>query len=137
MEGRALSFNRLEPDAPAMPFNKFATEIEPEPCSANTMSTRIIRPLEAAEDACLLICRNADACISNAQECRLRLSVFLQGDLNCSTCWTVLDGVAEEVGEHLFHAPWIDIHDEVFRGGEQREALPLSCHLETCQHTPG
>src|SRR5260370_349866 len=102
-----------------MPLDDFATEIEPEPCSANTMSTRIIRPLEAAEDACLLICRNADACISNAQECRLRLSVFLQGDLNCSTCWTVLDGVAEEVGEHLFHAPWIDIHDEVFRGGEQ------------------
>src|SRR5436305_589616 len=120
-----------------MPLDDFATEIEPEPCSTNTVSTGIIRPLEAAEDACLLLYWNAYACISDAQECRLRLSVFLQGDLDGSTCWTVLDGVAEEVGEHLFHAPWIDIDDEVFRRGEQREAVPLSCYLETCQHTPG
>src|SRR5437868_15294623 len=96
-----------------MPLHQFATEIEAESCSTDSIGTGIVCSLEATEDACLLLHWDTYPGITNTQECHLRIGFFTDGDLDGSSCGTILDGIANEVGEHLLDAARVHVGNQV------------------------
>src|SRR5260370_32809098 len=75
-EGRACSFDGLEPDVPPMLLNEFATEVESQACTADPVGLAIGRPDKTAKKVGLLFFRDADALIPNTDECLLPLNVL-------------------------------------------------------------
>src|SRR5436309_377281 len=120
-----------------MPLDEFTTEIESKPRSSDLTSACILCTYEAPKNTGLLFGGNADAPISNGEERDVWLDLFTNGQLDWSSLWTVLDGIAQEVGENLFNAPTVDLH---YEGGmlrvEGERMLPRG-HLPLCHHVPG
>src|SRR5260370_17434751 len=75
-EGRACSFDGLEPDVPPMLLNEFATEVESQACTADPVGLAIGRPDKTAKKGGLLFFRDADPLIPNTDECLLPLNVL-------------------------------------------------------------
>src|SRR5258708_28691686 len=64
-EGRACSFDGLEPDVPPMLLNDFATEVEREARPADPVGLTIGRPYKTAKKVGLLCLWDADALIAD------------------------------------------------------------------------
>src|SRR5579884_2870352 len=91
----------------AMSLDQFPAEIEAQPGPGDASSLRIVGPHEATKNEDLLVLRNADARILHADACRCCL--LPDGDEHDSPLGTVLDGIADEVHEHLFDPSWVDL----------------------------
>src|SRR5205085_9033956 len=81
-EGRALIFDRFEPDASTMTHDEFMTEVESKTGATDFTDARIVRPHKATENIPLLMGRNADAMVAHRQYCRIVLKVFAHRNLN-------------------------------------------------------
>src|SRR5436189_6193694 len=106
-----------------MLLDQFATEIEPQPSSPDPVRLRIARPRKAPEHLRLFVRRNADALIPDREERLVRLMLGANGHLNRSPLWTVLDGIADEVAEHLLHAPGVGVDHEMRKRCHEREGV--------------
>ncbi len=120
-----------------MPLDEFATEIESQPCSRNLTGARILCPHKTPKNTGLLQGGNANAPIANGEERGVVwLDLFTDGQLDWSSVWAVLDGIAHQIGKHLFDALTVDLHHE---GGvlcvEGERMVPRG-HLPLCHHVP-
>src|SRR5258707_6644482 len=136
VEGRACYFDRLEPDVSPMLLNEFATEIEPQACTADPVGLTIGRPHKTAKKVSLLCLRDADALIADTDEGLLPLDLRAQGHLDRPSCWAIFDGVGEQIGEHLLDASPIQVHQQMGAGCRERKAMAVGALLELCDHAP-
>src|SRR5438128_2322840 len=135
-ESRACSFDGLEPDVPPMLLNEFATEVETQACTADPIGLTIGRPDKTAKKVCLLFFRDADPLIPNTDECLLPLDLLEQGHLDRPSCWTVFDGVGEQIREHLLDASPIQVRQHMGEICGERQAMAVGALLELCDHAP-
>src|SRR6266516_5624239 len=128
-EGRPYPFGGLEPETACMPFDEFATEIEPQPCPRDFRGTGVLSSHEPPENTRLLTGGNADAQVADREEGFAWLTLFAYGQLDRSSLWAVLDGIAEQVGEHLLDAHAVDLHHQRGKRCVQGDDMPLRGHL--------
>src|SRR5207244_3480048 len=67
-EGRAFAVVRLDPDAPVVPVDELAADVEAEAGAADAASHVRIEAIELLEDAPALGCRDAEAAVAHAPE---------------------------------------------------------------------
>ena len=120
-----------------MLLDQFATQIEPQPGSPDSVRLRIARPRKAPEHLRLVVWRNADALVSDEEERLVRLMLSANGHLDSSPLWTVLDGIADKVAEDLLHAPGVGVNHEMRKRCHEREGVPLCRQLPPRQHAAG
>src|SRR5258708_16537274 len=135
-EGRACSFDGLEPGGPAMLLNEFATEVEPKACTADPVGLTIGRPHKTAKKVGLLCLWDADALIADTDEGLLPLDLRAQGHLDRPSCWAVFDGVGEQIREHLLDASPIHVRQQMGAGCRERKAMAVAALLDLCDHAP-
>src|SRR5258707_3120308 len=135
-EGRACSLDGLEPDVPPMLLNEFATEVEPQACTADPVGLTIGRPHKTAKKVGLLCLRDADTLIADTDEGLLPLDLRAQGHLDRPSCWAVFDGVGEQIREHLLDASPIQVRQQGRVGGRERKAMAVGALLDLCDHAP-
>ncbi len=82
------------------------------------MRLRIACPRKAPKNLRLFVLRNADAMVADREERLMLLIIDTDGHFDGSALWTILDGIAYEVAEHLFHAP----------GGGMDHEMRERCH---------
>ena len=114
------------------------TRLRPRPPWASTIALTRLRPeaepsfgpalvaaVEALPDARQLVGGNADAGVADAQD-RVR-PVAARLDLDAPAGGRVLDGVVEQVGDHLPHAVAVDVDHDVVADGSivERDAAVL------------
>ena len=120
-----------------MPLDEFATEKKPKPCSRDLTGARILCPYKTPKNMGLLSNRNANASIANGNERSVWLDFFTDGQFDGPSLRAVLDGIAQQVGEHLLDALTVDLHHEGGVFGVEGERVLLRGHLSLCHHMPG
>ena len=95
-----------------MPLDEFATEKKPKPCSRDLTGARILCPYKTPKNMGLLQGGNANATIAHGNERSVWLGLFTDGKLDRPSLRAVLDGIAQQIGEHLLDALTVDLHHE-------------------------
>src|SRR5260221_3505386 len=129
-EGRPLSLGRCEPDAPVVPLDQFPAEVQAQACPADFAFARIVCPRKPAEDARLLVSRDADALICYTQHGALRRPVFTQRDVYAASLGAVLDGVVDQVAQHLLDAARVHFGHQVLLIRVDGNAVALGGDLQ-------
>src|SRR5947208_2340132 len=91
-----------------MTLDQLSGEIETQPGATNPFGNAILGTYEAPEDLRVLVARNANAAVLYAQAHGLVVLLGFGQDTNLASSRAVFDGVADEVGEHLFDPPGIN-----------------------------
>src|SRR4029077_10625082 len=99
MEFRTLAHFALDPDTPAVNFDKVFGNGEPQSGAADFAGTRHIHPIEAREDAGLVRSRDADAGIRHRKNYLGAVGGSADHDLAAGR--GVLHGVVEQILQHL------------------------------------
>ncbi len=87
-----------------MLYDQFATQIQAKADPINALKRSIGCPHKLAKEAGLICLRDADALIPNADEHGSLLLLLAQDHLDLSALWAVLDGIGEQVRQHLLDA---------------------------------
>src|SRR5687767_2453451 len=105
-EGASAARGRLDPDATAVALDDAAADVQAEAHSGVGDALYVGCPIETVEDSLPLAGWNPDAVV-NHRQARL-VAGRLQPDLRQLTVRRVLQGILDEVVEHLLHAQAID-----------------------------
>ena len=100
------------------------------------MGLAIGRPDKPTEEAGLLCLRDADALIPNTDERLLPLWHHLQCNLDRHAGWAVLDGVGEQIDQHLFDASPIHLCHEVRQRRGECELVAVATLPHLGEHAP-
>src|SRR5437763_5886276 len=90
-------------------FGQLTREVETQSGAADSPGLGILPANEAPENLRLLALWYANAVVLDTEMNRLACCLFPKGDDDRAAPRTVLDGVANQIEQHLFNAPWIDI----------------------------
>ena len=94
-----------------MQFNKGSAQIEAQPRPSDAAC--IGGPHEAPKDRCLLLVGNTDALVAYTQDHEVHGTLDPDGHLDGPALWTVLDRIAQQVGENLLNASGIQSDDQL------------------------
>src|SRR5258708_21802812 len=83
----------------------------------------IVCPFEATKDAGLLARRDADALIFYIQLYGICLRVFTQREIDTASLGAILDGIGDEVAQHLLDAAGVHFGDEVLLRGVDGDGM--------------
>src|SRR5258708_14405540 len=119
-----------------MLLNEFATEVEPQACTADPVGLTIGCPEKTAKMVGRLFLRDADALIGDTDEGLLPPDLRAQGHLDRPSCWAIFDGVGEQIREHLLDASPIQVRQQMGAGCRERKAMAVGALLELCDHAP-
>src|SRR6266487_3685896 len=111
-----------------MPPDKFAAQVKSQTCSRDPMSTSIIRAYKTAKDTGLLRLRNTYPFVPYRN---LRgTSCVMQHDSNIdyTSFGTILDGIVDQVYEHLLNTLRIDIDDNMLRRCMDKQTVTRTEH---------
>src|SRR6266700_174173 len=107
VEGGTLPFATFHPDAPTMALKQFPGQVEPD-AQATNRTIEVTGAVEALEDAWQFAGSDADALVFHPDQCLAwfvgSLNERTQAELDPAASGTVLDGIAEQVGQHLLDA---------------------------------
>src|SRR5258706_4348809 len=112
VEGRSLPLVRLEPDAAALPLDKLPAEVQTQSGAADASLAGVVCPRETVEELRLLVTRDADAGIANADQCLARRLVGAHTDSDGAAGGTVTHRRVYEGGQHPLGTPHIPLRHE-------------------------
>jgi hypothetical protein len=120
-----------------VPLDEFATEIEAQPRAPYALGECILRSCETTKEACLIMHRNADPMILDAQEYLVCSCLLMHRYLDGASVRTVFDGIAEQIGEHLLNASGVTMHYDLLHRWVEGEGMPLGGQLALCHDSSG
>src|SRR5207244_9151625 len=99
VEDRAAAAVGLDPDPPVHAANEFARDVEPQAGAADSAGHVGVEPVELLEDPALLGGWNAEPFVGDGEAHVLACRFY--ADLHVAASGGVLDGVVDQVCEHL------------------------------------
>src|SRR5262245_25763292 len=122
-EGRALAVVRLDPDASVEPVDELTADVETEAGAPDAARHVRIEAIELLEDAPALGCRDAEPAVADRPQ--HVVVPALDADVHGPAVRRVLDGVLDEVDEHLAQLLLVGAHGrKLLRRGEiERDAF--------------
>ncbi len=122
------------PDAPSMPLNEVATQIQAQARSSNTC--RIVLPPKPSKDALTLLLGNAYAMVVYLDEHIMERDAVAHRDLHLLPRWAVLHGIDQQMVQRLLDEPSIDGSDERLGRGANQKHMRLRSLSDTRHHPP-
>src|SRR6266567_9399555 len=114
-----------------VPLDEFATEIESQSRPTDPVGFGIACTRKLTEDARLVLFGDAYSTVTDAHAGLLCVTCFIDSHLDWPTFWTVPDGIAEQVGEHLLDAHRVRVHHQGGQRGHDRKRMTAGRHTQT------